>query len=53
MPEVIVYENGEFTDFSYELPLTKEQKEALARLANDTEWQDERVVHRIIIDMEY
>lgn len=53
MPEVIVYEHGEFTDFSKELPLTEEQREALAKLVNDPEEQDGKGVHRIIIDMEY
>ncbi|MFH2011344.1 MAG: hypothetical protein ABIJ37_01355 [Pseudomonadota bacterium] len=53
MPEITIYENGEFTDYSYELPLTKELREALARIASDTEERDDRGVHKIIIDMEY
>lgn len=53
MPEIIVYENWEFTEYSSVLPLTEEQKEALKKLVDNQEEQNDRGVHRIIIDMEY
>ena len=54
MPELVIYENGEFTDLSRELPLTEEQVEALEKVAHKAEEHDDyRCVQRIIIDMDY
>lgn len=53
MAEWVVYENGEFTEFLKELPLTEKQKKALEELTGNSERQDKRGIHRIIIDMDY
>ncbi|MDY7032419.1 MAG: hypothetical protein SVY10_11010 [Thermodesulfobacteriota bacterium] len=55
MAEMIVYENGEFTEFLGELPLTEDQRDALERFAHNREEKDFEVrgVHRIIVDMDF
>ena len=55
MPETVIYENGELTDFSRELPLTEEQRDAILKLAKNSEDNeyDFRNVTRIIVDMDY
>jgi hypothetical protein len=55
MPEAVIYENGELTDFSRELPLTEEQRDAILQLAQNQEDNDYDFgnVTRIIVDMDY
>lgn len=55
MPETVIYENGELTEFYRELPLTEEQRDAIQRLAQNHEDNDYdfRNVSRIIVDMDY
>ena len=55
MAEMVVYENGEFTEFLGDLSLTEDQRDALERFAHNGEEKDiqERVVHRIIVDMDF
>ena len=55
MAEMVVYENGEFTEFMGALPLTEDQRDALERIACNEERRElhEGGVHRIIIDMDF
>ncbi|MDY6843392.1 MAG: hypothetical protein SVW57_04800 [Thermodesulfobacteriota bacterium] len=53
MPEMVIYENGEFTEYIGDLPLTETQKGALETFTNGCQEHNEKNIHRIVVDMEY